>query len=350
MESILNIPKSIRVISSVTVALTLSMAILPALAAAGEVNIYSYRKEHLIRPQLEVFAQTTGLVYNIVTGKADALAQRIRHEGVNSPADVLLTVDAGRLVRAKTMGILQSISSEALENSIPARYRDSEGYWFGLGLRARTLFYAVDRVDPSSLSTYEALTDPKWKGRILVRSSSNIYNQSLLASLIFHHGGLRAEAWARGVVANLARKPQGGDTDQLRGVAAGVGDIAIANHYYYAKLKASKKSRDQKVVQLVKPFWPNQKGRGVHVNVSGAGVAKFSKNKANAIKLIEFLASAAGQKVYADVSFEYPVRPGVKTSAIIKSLGAFKPDVVDLEFLGRNNAEAVKSFDRADWR
>ena len=346
----MKILKSILAFSSVTVGSTLSMFILPALAATGEVNIYSYRKEHLIRPQLEVFAQTTGLSYNIVTGKADALAQRIRHEGVNSPADVLLTVDAGRLVRAKTMGILQSISSAALENSIPARYRDPEGYWFGLGLRARTLFYAIDRVNPSSLSTYEALIDPKWKGRILVRSSSNIYNQSLLASLIFHHGRSRAEAWARGMVANLARKPQGGDTDQLRGVAAGVGDVAIANHYYYAKLKASKKSRDQKVAQLVKPFWPNQKGRGVHVNVSGAGVAKFSKNKANAIKLIEFLASAAGQKVYADVSFEYPVRSGVEASAIVKSLGAFKADVVDLEILGRNNAEAVKTFDRADWR
>ena len=342
--------RHIQALSSFTVALTLSMSILPALAASGEVNIYSYRKEHLIRPQLEAFARKTGLAYNMVTGKADALAQRIKHEGVNSPADVLLTVDAGRLVRAKKMGILQSISSAALENAIPARYRDPEGYWFGLDLRARTLFYAIDRVDPSSLSTYEALIDPKWKGRILIRSSSNIYNQSLLASLIFHHGDSKAEAWARGIVANLARKPQGGDTDQLRGVAAGVGDIAIANHYYYAKLKASKKSRDQKVVQLVKPFWPNQKGRGVHVNVSGAGVAIFSKNKTNAIKLIEYLASAAGQKVYADVSFEYPVRPGVKTSGIVNSLGSFKPAVVDLEILGRNNAEAVKSFDRADWR
>ena len=349
-DNIVKILKSIPSFRSVTVGLTLSVSILPTLAAAGEVNIYSYRKEHLIRPQLEAFAQTTGVSYNIVTGKADALAQRIRHEGVNSPADVLLTVDAGRLVRAKTMGILQSISSAALENGIPAHYRDPEGYWFGLGLRARTLFYAIDRVDPSLLSTYEALTDLKWKGRILVRSSSNIYNQSLLASLIFHNGRARAEAWARGIVVNLARKPQGGDRDQLRGVAAGVGDIAIANHYYYAKLRASKKSRDRKVVQMVKPFWPNQKGRGVHVNVSGAGVAKYSNNKANAIKLIEFLASAAGQKIYADSSFEYPVRPGVEASPIVKSLGLFKPDVVDLEILGRNNAEAVKTFDRADWR
>ncbi len=197
--------KSMSAISIVAAGLALSISVVPALAAAGEVNIYSYRKEHLIRPQLEAFAKATGLSYNIVTGRADALAQRIRREGVNSPADVLLTVDAGRLVRAKTMGILQSIRSAALEYAIPARYRDPEGYWFGLGLRARTLFYAVDRVDPASLSTYEALTDPKWKGRILVRSSSNIYNQSLLASLLFHHGGAKTEAWARGIVANLAR-------------------------------------------------------------------------------------------------------------------------------------------------
>ena len=330
--------------------LMLSAIVLPATVSADEVNIYSYRKEHLIRPQLEAFAKATGVSYNIITGGADALAQRIRREGANSPADVLLTVDAGRLVRAKTIGILQPIRSAALERAIPDRYRDPEGYWFGLGLRARTLFYAVDRVDPASLSTYEALTDPKWKGRILVRSSSNIYNQSLLASLVFHLGGVKAESWARGIVANLARKPQGGDRDQLRGVAAGVGDVAIANHYYYARLKASKKPGDQQVVEKVKPFWPNQAGRGVHVNVSGAGVAKYSKHKANAIKLIEFLASAAGQRLYAEKSFEIPVRPGTEASPIVKSLGTFKADVVDLEILGRNNAEAVKTFDRAGWR
>jgi iron(III) transport system substrate-binding protein len=335
--------------AAATAGLMLTMWIAPALAA-NEVNIYSYRKEHLIRPQLEAFANATGIAYNIVTGRADALALRIQREGVNSPADVLLTVDAGRLVRAKALRILQPIRSAALERAIPARYRDPEGHWFGLGLRARTLFYAVDRVDPATLSTYEALTDATWKGRILVRSSSNIYNQSLLASLIHHHGLVRAEAWARGIVANLARKPQGGDRDQLRGVAAGVGDVAIANHYYYAQLKASTRKRDRLVVEKVKPFWPNQAGRGVHVNVSGAGVTRHAPNKANAIKLIEFLASPAGQRLYADHSFEIPVRAGVEASAIVKSLGAFEPDVIDLEILGRNNAEAVKAFDRAGWR
>ncbi len=330
--------------------LVLSMPPEAALAAPGEVNIYSSRKEHLIRPQLEAFTKATGIAYRIVTGGADALAMRIHREGVNSPADVLLTVDAGRLVRAKTLGILRPIRSAVLDRAIPARYRDPDGYWFGLGLRARLLFYAVGRVDPSSLSTYEALTGPVWKGRILVRSSGNIYNQSLLASLIHHHGVVRAEAWARGIVANLARKPQGGDRDQLRGVAAGVGDVAIANHYYYAQLKASTRKRDRLVVEKVKPFWPNQAGRGVHVNVSGAGIARHSKNKANAIKLIEFLASPAGQRLYADYSFEIPVRADVEPSPIVKSLGPFKPDVIDLEILGRNNAAAVKTFDRAGWR
>ena len=340
--------KPLGALAGAATGLVLSMSVLPALA--GEVNIYSYRKEHLIRPQLEAFSKATGISYNIVTGSADALAQRIRREGVNSPADVLLTVDAGRLVRAKTVGILQPVRSAVLESAIPARYRDPEGYWFGFGLRARLLFYAVDRVDPASLSTYEALTDAKWKDSILVRSSNNIYNQSLLASLIQHHGGAKAEAWARGIVANLARKPQGGDRDQLRGVAAGVGDIAIANHYYYARLKASKKPRDQKVIEKVKPFWPNQAGRGAHVNVSGAGVAKHAKNKANAVTLLEFLASDAGQRLYAEYAYEYPVKRGVAVSPVVKSLGTFKPDAINLEILGRKNAEAVRTFDRAGWR
>ncbi len=330
--------------------LVLSMPPEAVLAAPGEVNIYSSRKEHLIRPQLEAFTKATGISYRIVTGGADALTMRIQREGVNSPADVLLTVDAGRLVRAKKLGILRPIRSAVLERAIPARYRDPDGYWFGLGLRARLLFYAVGRVDPSSLSTYEALTGPEWKGRILVRSSGNIYNQSLLASLIHHHGGAKAEAWARGIVANLARRPQGGDRDQLRGIAAGVGDVAIANHYYYARLKASTKPRDREVIEKIKPFWPNQKGRGVHVNISGAGVAKHSRNRANAVKLLEYLASEAGQRIYARVSYEYPVREGVEPSPIAASLGAFKADVIDLEILGRNNAEAVRMFDRAGWR
>lgn len=320
------------------------------IAAAGEVNIYSYRNEQLIKPQLDAFKATTGIGYNLVTGKADALAQRIKAEGRNSPADVLLTVDAGRLVRAKQMGIVQAVRSTALENSIPAKFRDPEGYWFGLGVRARAIFYAVDRVRPEALSSYEALAGAEWKGRILIRSSSNIYNQSLMASLIHHHGKTKAEAWARGMVANFARRPQGGDTDQLRALAAGVGDVAIANHYYYVRLLTSKKARDRAVAAKVKPFWPNQSGRGAHLNISGAAVARYAKNRDNAVRLIEFLAGPEAQRMYATVAQEFPVRDGVAPSAAVASLGAFTGDEVALRVLGENNAEAVKVFDRIGWR
>lgn len=319
-------------------------------AVAEEVNIYSYRKEHLIKPQLDAFTKLTGIRVNLVTGKADALIQRILREGINSPADVLLSADAGRLVRSKKIGILQAVTSAKLEAAIPARYRDPDGYWFGLGIRARAVFYAVDRVKPADLSTYEALTGPQWKDRILIRSSSNIYNQSLLASLIDHHGKKAATDWARGIVANMARRPQGGDTDQIRGVAAGAGDVAIANHYYFARLLASKKQRDKDVVAKVKIFWPNQNGRGAHVNVSGGGVTKSSKNKAAAIKLLEYLSGPDAQKIYAEKGHEFPVRKGVAVSGVVASLGTFKSDNIAIKVLGANNAEAVRIFDRVGWR
>lgn len=334
----------------IAVAAMAVLTILPGPAAADEVNIYSYRKEHLIKSQLEAFRKATGIRYNLVTGQANALIQRIKREGRNSPADILLTTDAGRLVHAKTLGILQPVKSAKLDAAIPARYRDPAGYWFGLGIRARILFYAVDRVGPSELSTYDALVDPKWKGRILVRSSGNIYNQSMLASLIHHLGPKRAGAWTRGVVANLARRPQGGDRDQIRAVAAGAGDVAIANHYYYVRLMTSKNQRDRDVAAKVKPFWPNQSGRGAHVNISGAGVIGSAKHKDAAIRLLEFLAGKEAQKIYADVGYEFPVRPGVEISKAVASLGEFKADRIPIEILGRNNSEAVRMFDRAGWR
>jgi iron(III) transport system substrate-binding protein len=337
-----------------TVAAMMSMvAITPFLAgraSAEEVNIYSYRKEQLIRPQLDAFTKVTGIKVNLVTGGADALIQRILREGMNSPADALLSSDAGRLVRSKEIGILQPVKSARLDAAIPARYRDPEGYWFGLGIRARAIIYAIDRVKPSSLSTYEALTGAQWKNRVLIRSSSNIYNQSLLASLIKHLGKDGATSWARGIVANMARRPQGGDTDQIRGVAAGAGDVAIANHYYYARLKASTKARDKAVVAKVRVFWPNQNGRGAHVNISGAGVTKSARHKAAAIRLLEFLASEQAQKIYAEKGFEFPVRRGVAVSPVVASLGTFKSDAIKIDILGKNNAAAVRIFDRAGWR
>jgi iron(III) transport system substrate-binding protein len=319
-------------------------------ATAAEVNIYSYRQEALIKPQLEAFKKATGISYNLITGKAGGLMQRLKNEGMNSPADLLFTVDAGRLHRAIQMDLLQPVQSRVLETHIPARYRDPKGRWFGLGIRSRAIFYNVDRVKPAELSTYEDLADARWKGRILIRSSSNIYNQSLLASLIEHHGAKKAEDWARQVTANHARRPQGGDTDQLRALAAGEGDIAVANNYYFARLMASKKDRDRKVVNKIRVFWPNQRGRGAHVNVSGAAVTKSAKNKANAIKLLEFLVGEEAQKIYASVGYEYPVRQGIDRGAIVAKMGRFKMDSLSLDSLGRNNAEAVRIFDRVGWR
>lgn len=342
-----------RSASSRPVALVATLAVFTALtnvATSAEVNIYSYRKEALIKPQLEAFKKATGISYNLITGKAGGLLQRLKNEGMNSPADLLFTVDAGRLHRAIEMGLLQSVRSKVLETHIPARYRDPQGRWFGLGLRSRAIFYNVKKVKPSSLSTYEDLADPKWKGRILIRSSSNIYNQSLLASLIQHHGAKKAEEWARGVVANLARKPQGGDTDQLRALAAGEGDVAVANNYYFARLLASKKAKDRKVVDKVRVFWPNQVGRGTHVNVSGAAITKSAKNKASAIKLLEYLVGEEAQKIYASVGHEYPVRAGIDRGPIVTKMGRFKMDNLALDSLGRNNAEAVRIFDRVGWR
>ncbi len=337
-------------VASIAIAAAASTFGAAAAAASGEVNIYSYRKEHLIRPQLEAFEAATGIACNLVTGKADALAERIRREGRNSPADLLFTVDAGRLVRAMRIGILQPVRSKTLEAAIPARYRDPEGHWFGLGIRVRTIFYAVDRVKPAELSTYEALAGERWKGRVLIRSSSNIYNQSLLASLIGHHGTAKAEEWARGMVANFARRPQGGDTDQLRALAAGVGDVAIANHYYYVRLAVSKKARDAEVAAKVKPFWANQAGRGAHLNISGAAVTRHAPNRANAVKLIEYLAGPEAQRIYAEIGHEFPVREGVAAAPAVAALGDVKTDDLLLGILGENNAEAVKMFDRAGWR
>jgi iron(III) transport system substrate-binding protein len=321
-----------------------------ALSGAAEVNIYSYRQEALIKPQLDAFTKATGIKYNLVTGSAGGLMQRLKNEGMNSPADMLFTADVGRLWRANHEGLLKPVKSDVLNAAIPARFRDAGGAWYGLGIRVRAIFYNVDKVKPAQLSTYEDLADPKWKGKILIRSSGNIYNQSLLGSLIHHHGKAKAEEWAKGMVANFARKPQGGDTDQLRALAAGEGDIAIANNYYFGRLLASKKGRDQAVTAKVRIFWPNQNGRGAHANVSGAGVTKSSKNTAEAVKLLEFLAGEQAQKIYADVGHEFPVRPGVAKSKLLADLGEFKMDPVPITVYGENNAEAVRIFDRVGWR
>ncbi len=317
--------------------------------AAGEVNVYSYRQEVLIRPLLDRFTKKTGIKVNIIFAKKGMIA-RLKAEGANSPADAILTVDAGRLIRAKQAGVLQPIQSTILRSSIPTQYRDPEGYWFGLTVRARPIIYSRARVKPSSLSTYAALTDAKWKGRICIRSSGNIYNQSMLAAMIARNGVAKTEAWARGLVANFARRPKGGDRDQIKAVAAGLCDIAVVNTYYLAGMIDSRRASDRAAASKVEIFWPDQKGNGAHVNISGAGVTKSANNRANAIKLLEFLVSDEAQLIYASKVYEYPVKPGVAVSKVLGAWGRFRADKLNLSALAKHNAEAVRVADRAGWR
>ncbi|MEW6648247.1 MAG: Fe(3+) ABC transporter substrate-binding protein [Pseudomonadota bacterium] len=318
--------------------------------AAAEVNLYSARQEALIKPLLDTFTAETGIKVNLVSAKADALLQRLKSEGRNSPADVLLTVDAGNLHAAQAAGVLQPVQSRALEAAIPATFRDPAGHWFGLSMRARPIMYVKGRLDPAELSSYEALAEPKWKGRICIRSSDNVYNQSLVASMIATRGEAATEGWARGFVANFARKPQGGDRDQLKAAVAGQCDIAIANTYYLAQMLESDKADEKAVAEKIGVFWPNQSERGTHVNISGAGVTAAAPNRANAVRLIEFLAGAAAQQWYAGTNQEYPVRSGVSLSATLRGLGEFRADSVNMAKLGEHNAAAVRLMDRAGWR
>ena len=314
------------------------------------VNVYSARQEALILPLLERFEAETGIDVKLVTGKADALLKRLETEGRSTPADLFITTDAGRLQRAKDAGVLQSVDSAVLRERIPAKLRDRDNQWFGLSQRARVIFYAKDRVDPGELSTYEALTEPRWQGRICIRSSGNIYNQSLVASMIASLGVEATEAWARGLVANFARKPAGGDTDQLRAAAAGLCDIAIANTYYFGRLVNSDKAKDRQVAEKLGIFWPNQDGRGAHVNVSGAGVTKHARHRDNAVRLLEYLSNAESQAWYAEVNNEYPVVPGAEISETLRNFGDFSADSLNLTRLGENNRAAVELMDRAGWR
>lgn len=322
-----------------------------AFAKDEVVHLYSARNEALIKPMLDKFTAKTGIEVKLITSKADALLKRLETEGRNTPADVLLTTDAGRLHRAKEAGVLQPVKSDLLNKAIPAQYRDVDGYWFGLSLRARPIVYAKDRVNPEKeLSTYEALADPAMKGRVCIRSSDNIYNQSLVASMISTRGEVATEAWAKGFVKNFARPPKGGDRDQIKAVAAGQCDVAVINTYYLGVMLAEDKADEREAGEKVAIFWPNQSDRGTHVNVSGAGVTAHAKHKDNAIKLIEFLASEEAQAWYASVNHEYPVIDNVESSKLLKSWGEFKADTINLTELGRLNSDAVRLMDRAGWR
>lgn len=323
---------------------------LSPLVMAEQVNLYSARKEALIKPILDKFTQQTGISVNLVTGKADNLITRLKSEGKYSPADLLLTTDVGRLYRAKQQGLTQEILVSEAIAALPNNFRDEQGYWLGLSLRARPLMVSVDRVDPKSITSLEDLTRPEWKGRVCIRSSNNIYNQSMVASLIAQLGESATQELVNGLVKNFARPPQGGDRDQIKAVAAGLCDVAIANTYYLAGMLSSDDETTQQQAKKVKVIWPNQADRGAHINISGVALAKNAPNKDAAVKLIDFLLSKESQQWYAKTNHEYPVLADITWSELLQSFGTFKTEQVPLGKLGELNAAAVQMMDRAGWK
>ena len=314
--------------------------------AEGEVNLYSYRQPFLIEPMLDEFTRQTGIEVNVVFAKK-GMVEKIKAAGANNPADAVLTVDVGRLDALSQAGLLQPVSSMVLDETIPAHLRHPGGLWFGLTTRARLALVSRDRVKPGELETLADLADPKFRGRICTRSGKHVYNVALIASVIAHEGEAAAEKWLAGVRDNLARKPQGNDRAQAKGVYEGVCDVAISNHYYMGKMATNDKEPEQKEwAKSVRVQFLDQEGRGNHVNISGGAVIKDAKNMDNAIALIEFLAGDEAQNMYATVNFEYPVKAGVKTDPLVESWGAFKADALSIEEIARHRKAASKLVDK----
>ena len=321
-----------------------------ASSAPGSVNIYSARHYDSDEELFERFTEETGIRVNVIEGKSDELLVRIRQEGELSPADVFITVDAGRLYRGEEMGLFSKVESETLNDRVPETLRHPDGRWFGLTKRARVIAVSRERVDDSvTMLDYADLIESEWEDRVLIRSSSNIYNQSLIASMIETEGESATEEWCRGIVANLARTPQGGDRDQIRAIAAGEGDVAVVNHYYFAQMLAGSQA-DQEAASKVRIIFPDQDERGTHVNISGAAVLNNAPNRENAIRLLEFLVDDYAQETLIRDTQEYPVVEGVEPSSIVQSLGECTSDSVNAAKLGANNAAAVRVMDRAGWR
>jgi iron(III) transport system substrate-binding protein len=320
------------------------------LRAASEINLYSSRHYDTDETFYTNFTKLTGIGINRIEAKAEELIERMKAEGANSPADVFITVDAGNIERANVDGLLQPVTSDTLTKAIPAHLRHPDGSWFGFSKRARVIIVAKDRMKPEDVPTYESLADEKVKGKLLIRSSGNIYNQSLMGSIIAADGAEQAEAWARGIVANMARAPKGGDTDQIKAVAAGEGDVAVANSYYLGRLIVSDNAEDREIASKVQIVFPNQNGRGTHVNISGGGVARHAKNVEGAVKFLEYLVSDEAQMLFASGNVEYPVVEGVKLPAPLDTFGNFKEDTLDAQKYAALNAEAVQIMDRAGWK
>lgn len=318
--------------------------------ADAKLNLYSARHYNTDEALYGNFADLTGIRINRVDAEPDPLLERLRAEGDRSPCDIFITTDAGRIERARQMGLLQAVSSKVLEASVPAHLRDPDGTWFGFSKRARVILYNREKVKPADVPTYESLADPKWKGRLLTRTSGHIYNQSLTGSMLAAIGPEKTEAWARGIAANLARPPRGGDTDQIKGVAAGEADLCLANTYYYANMLRSKKPEDRELAAKVGVVFPNQGDRGTHVNVSGGGVARHAPNREAAVRFLEYLLAAQAQRYFAEGNSEYPVLASAEASAELKALGTFKEDQLNARVYAQNNTEALKIMDRAGWK
>jgi iron(III) transport system substrate-binding protein len=322
-----------------------------ALAQDKVLNLYSSRHYQTDEALYTGFTKLTGVKVNRIEAGEDALIERIRNEGVRSPADVLVTVDAGRLWRAEQLGLFQPVKSALLDTRIPASFREPNGLWYGFSLRARVIAYNKARVKAGELMTYEDLAGPRWKGRVCMRSSSNIYNLSLMGALIDHLGEAKAEAWAKSVVDNLARDPKGGDTDQLKSAAAGECDVTISNQYYYARLMRSQKADERAVAEKLGIVFPNQSSWGTHVNVSGAGVMKNAPHRDAAILFLEYLAGDEAQRYFADGNNEWPVVAGVRVeNPVLAAFGAYKVDPLNIAVLGRNQPSAQMIYDRVGWK
>ena len=317
---------------------------------ASEINIYSHRQPFLIKPFLEAFTQETGIKTNIVYS-TKGLAQRLRAEGKNSPADVILTVDIGRLYIYEDLGLLAPIKSSILDLAIPKHLKSKNNTWFALSKRSRIIATSKERVSEDGILRVEDLADPKWKGKICSRPGSHVYNRALMASIIAEYGLEKAEIWAKGLVSNFARRPQGNDRAQVKAIYEGLCDIALINNYYFGKLKYSEDPVQREWAASMRLTFPNQgeNDRGAHINISGGGVAKYSKREGNAIKLLEFLSSEQAQRLYSEINFEYPVNPKVSPSDELNSWGSFREDKVSIEKIAELSREAQKIIDRVGW-
>ena len=312
-----------------------------SLFASGEVNVYSQRHYDSDKVLLKQFEEKTGIKVNVVTAKAEELVSKLAIEGANTPADVLITADIGNLYEAKTRNLIQPIESKILTENIPSHLRDNEGTWFGLTKRARVFVYNPNKINESELSDYLGLADSKFKNKVITRSSTAAYNKSLLASIIANHGEEKALTFTKGLVNNFPYSPKGGDRDQIRAVAAGDADIAIVNTYYLGVMLNGEDKKDLEIAKSLKIFFPAQKTTGTHMNISGAGVTQYAKNKENAIKLIEFLSSIEAQGVFAEGNHEYPANPKAKISTTVASWGTFKEDTIQLNEVGKYTKKAV---------